>query len=89
MSRYYCKDCNCTLDDGFEDTPDDDFYVKCPKCQDRLYYSFNQIDKLFTSILEKRDWVKKNYYPDYKAAMEKAKIENQNNLGFWRKAVVV
>ena len=55
----------------------------------RLYYSFNQIDKLFTSILEKRDWVKKNYHPNYETDMENARIENQNNPGFWSKAIIV
>lgn len=55
----------------------------------RLYFSFNQIDKLVTEIINKREWVKQNYHPNYEEDMEKARIKNQDNNGFWKKAVIV
>ena len=55
----------------------------------RLFYSFNSFDKLVKDILSKREWVKQKYHPDYEADMEKARIMNQNNKGFWSKAVLV
>ena len=55
----------------------------------RQYYNFAHVDTMIANVIKGREWVMKNYHPDYAASMEARRIENQGKRGFWESAVLV